>query len=229
MARYYDDLIVRWTVGDVSVAGFEALRLSTHGARRIFGPAAHYVVCVNTVPLDRARALTGPVPPEIEWLDATDALSPLIAEHSDASRAGGVLEIRARSAGPRPPGAAPGQRLRPLVAAARIGRVAVGRRRSLSAGRGCGHDAGTVSGTAAGAADRIRGLPPGFDLEAAFADILRQTGITLRSELDEQGLVTLACSRPATPHVVGEGEVAICGPSPRTGRHSAGAGRISSA
>lgn len=215
MARHYDDLVVRWTVGDVSVAGFEALRLSTHGARRIFGPAARYVVCVNTVPLDRAQALTGPVPPEIQWLDATDALSPLIAEHSDASRAEGVgwKFAPARLALDRPELHLDNDCILWSLPTALAAWLSDGAGRCLLA-----EDVATMLGQFQGLCgpeprnSGIRGLPPGFDLEAAFADILRQTGITLRSELDEQGLVALACSRPVAPHVVGVDEVAICGP-----------------
>ena len=41
-------LAVRWTIGDVNPAGFEALRLSIWGACRLFGPEGQYAVCVNT-------------------------------------------------------------------------------------------------------------------------------------------------------------------------------------
>jgi hypothetical protein len=40
---------VRWTVGDASPRGFEALRLSIWGAGRLFGTATTYVVCVNGI------------------------------------------------------------------------------------------------------------------------------------------------------------------------------------
>ena len=60
---------LRWTIGAVAERGFEALRLSLWGAWRSFGPAARYVVCVNTIGAAAARARTGPVPQAVEWLE----------------------------------------------------------------------------------------------------------------------------------------------------------------
>jgi hypothetical protein len=62
---------IRWTMGDASERGYDALRLSIWGAWRIFGPAASYVVCVHSVPVDVARSRTGPVPAALTWHDAT--------------------------------------------------------------------------------------------------------------------------------------------------------------
>jgi hypothetical protein len=42
-------LVVRWTIGNVRMQGFEALRLSVACAMHLFGPGAKYVVCVNTL------------------------------------------------------------------------------------------------------------------------------------------------------------------------------------
>lgn len=42
---------IRWTIGDVHPLGVEALRLSIWGAWKLFGPAAKYAVCANSVPL----------------------------------------------------------------------------------------------------------------------------------------------------------------------------------
>src|SRR4051812_44656347 len=69
---------LRWTMGDVSERGFEALRLSIWGAWNLFGPEAQYVVCVNTVPLAQAQAHTGPVPDAIAWRDASGELPPFL-------------------------------------------------------------------------------------------------------------------------------------------------------
>src|SRR5438105_2021446 len=62
---------VRWTVGDVSDRGFEALRLSIWGAWHVFGPEAAYAVCVNSIPVRDARERTEPVPHAVEWHHAT--------------------------------------------------------------------------------------------------------------------------------------------------------------
>lgn len=61
---------IRWTVGDVSRRGYEALRLSVWGAYRLFGPEAAYTVNVNTVPLGCAQALVGELPEAVRvWLE----------------------------------------------------------------------------------------------------------------------------------------------------------------
>ena len=57
---------IRWTIGDVSTHGFEALPLSLWGAWRIFG-TAEYVVLVNTVSVHHARQLVGRVPAGARW------------------------------------------------------------------------------------------------------------------------------------------------------------------
>lgn len=60
-------LCVRWTIGDVTPFGVEALRLSMWGALRAFGARARYVVGVHGVAVDRARALVAPAPDIVEW------------------------------------------------------------------------------------------------------------------------------------------------------------------
>lgn len=46
---------LRWTIGDASGRGYEALRLAIWGAFRLLGPDAEYVVCVNRIAPDEAR------------------------------------------------------------------------------------------------------------------------------------------------------------------------------
>lgn len=65
------ELSVRWTIGNVSTYGFEALRLSIRGAWRLFGPEAVYAVCVHSVPLEEARRRAGSVPQEVTWRSVT--------------------------------------------------------------------------------------------------------------------------------------------------------------
>ena len=227
-----EELVVRWTVGDVSAEGFEALRLSIYGARRVFGPTPAYVVCVNNVPLGRARSLTGRVPADTRWLDATHLLSPLIDAHTDEGRAEGVGWKFAplRLAPNRPELHLDNDCILWGLPDAVAEWLQEGGIRCLLA-----EDVVTMLGQFqpfCGPEPRnsgIRGVPAAFDLEAELAQILRATGITLRSELDEQGLVTLACSRRAPPYVVELNEVTICGPFPphrqwlgRSGAHFAG-------
>ena len=59
---------VRWTMGDVSDYGWQALRPAIVGARRVFGPSAGYAVCVNSVPLEVARSRLGEAAEQVELL-----------------------------------------------------------------------------------------------------------------------------------------------------------------
>jgi hypothetical protein len=57
---------------------------------------------------------------------------------------------------------------------------------------------------------RIRGLPPGFQLEERLHHLLVQTNTTLSTETDEQGLQMAVLSKEKHC-VVGLDEVSICG------------------
>src|SRR5690606_14117503 len=81
---------IRWTIGDVSEQGFEALQCSIWGAWNAFGPDTAYAVCVNTVSLDRARALTGAVPEAVRWHWVARDLPAFLVDHVDAAMAEGV-------------------------------------------------------------------------------------------------------------------------------------------
>jgi hypothetical protein len=64
----------------------------------------------------------------------------------------------------------------------------------------------------------IRGLPPGFDLEGQLCNMLRECNVTLRSELDEQGLQAAVLSR-SNLFVVSTDDVSICSPMPIHQQH----------
>ncbi|HXR78199.1 MAG TPA: hypothetical protein VN737_19620 [Bryobacteraceae bacterium] len=81
---------VRWTVGNVSNAGFTALRLSICSAWNLFGKHARYAVCVNSVPIQTARLATGPVPGEVLWLQSDSLLPDWLNSYVDRSMAEGV-------------------------------------------------------------------------------------------------------------------------------------------
>ena len=209
---------IRWTIGDVSAFGFEALRLSIHGAMRVFGASARYVVCFNSIPLRIARERTGPVPEHVEWRDVTGALDPAMRRHLDEGLAEGVgwkfapvrvfedryelaLDtdcilwvlpdaLRARLAGDDAETCVLAEDVRPC-----FGQFAVE----------CG-DAPRNTG--------IRGLPPHFDLRDAMERVLAPRATTLRSELDEQGLQVAALTRSMPTHVVSIADVSICSPFP---------------
>ena len=209
---------VRWTVGDVSDRGFEALRLSIWGAWKVFGPEAAYAVCFNSIPLERARALTGDVPDQVIWHEASGDFPEFLRHHFDEGMAEGV-----------------GWKLAPLRFFPDrfelsldndciLWRLPTAVRQWLDDGdpHCCllAEDARAMFGQfeqLCGSEPRnagIRGLPPGFDLEAALKDVLRARPVRLASELDEQGLQVAALSRLRPPYVVSIDEVTICSPFP---------------
>ena len=83
-------LAVRWTVGDVSDAGFEALGLSIHGAVRLFGPEARYDVCVNSLAVEETRRRTGPVPDGVAWRAVAGELPGSLRPFLDAGMSEGT-------------------------------------------------------------------------------------------------------------------------------------------
>ena len=214
---------IRWTIGDVSDRGFDALRLSTQGGVRLFGPDAAYVVCVNKLTVDAARAKAGDLPPEVTWrYVASDEVPAFLTERFDARMAEGV-----------------GWKLAPMrvfpdrwevaldndcvlydrPAALDAWLAAADAKRTLFAA-----DVRACFGQFAGLAgpgplnSGIRGLPPGFDMGAAMRAVLAEADaaagrrLVLTSELDEQGLQAAAVVRFGNPFVVSTDDVSICSP-----------------
>jgi hypothetical protein len=84
-------IAIRWTIGNVSAEGFQALRFSILGTWKIFGPSALYAVCVNSVEISRARELTGEVPTAIQWLRISrNDIPPFLRDHLDGGMSEGV-------------------------------------------------------------------------------------------------------------------------------------------
>lgn len=210
------ELGVRWTVGDVSERGFEALRLSLWGAWRLWGARAAYAVCVNTIPVARARKLTGPVPEEVAWYDMTRQVPTFLRERFDEGMAEGV-----------------GWKLAPLRVFPHLPELSLDNDCILweePAGlRQWREEEGTFLlaedvkacfgrfGALCGPEPRnlgLRGLPAGFDLEAALRQVLEQVPGVLDSELDEQGMQVAALSAAGPVRVVRVEEVSICSPFP---------------
>ena len=209
---------IRWTIGDVSERGFEALRLSISGAWRIFGPETAYAVCVNSLPLTLARQRTGDVPKAVAWHGCDSKIPSFLRAHLDGGLAEGVA-----------------WKLAPLRLFPRRFEIALDNdcvlwampeaiRRWLSGSfdRACVLAEDVVAGFGqfaplCGPAPRnsgIRGLPPGFDLDRALRAVLTTHPVRLVSELDEQGPQVAALSRASPPLVVSLAEVAICSPTP---------------
>lgn len=206
---------IRWTIGDVSPRGFEALRLSLWGAWGLFGDWARYAVVVNLVDLGEARARTGTVPAAVAWHRA-HGLPAGLARRLDPGMAEGVawkfaplrlfpdlpelsldndvvlwrLPDAVRAWLEEPGGG-------PFLLAEDV-RACFGRFAALcdAAPRNLG----------------IRGIPPGFDLEAALLDTLALAPGPLTSELDEQGLQVAALQRAGRCRTVTLDEVTVCSP-----------------
>lgn len=208
---------IRWTIGDVSEEGFEALRLSVWGAYRAFGEEAAYAICLNTVPVAIASLRTGALPHACTWHETTQAIPRSLAPYLDRGMAQGAA-----------------WKLAPLRFFTDCYELsldndcilwgvpeAVQRWLSSSDGR-CllAEDVRAYFGQftdACGHAPRnagIRGLPPDFDLERAMLDVLQAYEVKLSSEVDEQGLQVAAVSRARPPEVVPLTDVTICSPFP---------------
>ena len=216
---------IRWTIGDVSPRGFEALRLSLWGACHVFGPGADYVVCVNTLALDEARERTGPVPAAIEWRTSRrEELPGFLARAFGATMAEGVAWKLAplRLFPDRHEVALDNDCILwelPPSLAQWLGESGTDPLRCLMA-----EDVRTCHGRFAAQCPRqpvnsgIRGLPPGFDLAAALQGALHDceaaagSCLQLSSELDEQGLQAAALCRARPLTLVRVPEVTICSP-----------------
>lgn len=207
---------IRWTIGDVSPAGFEALRLSVHGARRLFGANADYAVYVNTLSVREAQQRTGALPSGIMWCAAPREAPRILHGFLDPSMAEGVawkfLPLRAF----------PGRHelaldndviLWDIPAAIREwleGRDPTAR--VIAADDTLAHGQFTEFCGPAPRNSGIRGTTPAFDFESALSEVLRRKPVRLVSELDEQGLQIAALSLDKRPLVVTVEEVSICSP-----------------
>lgn len=220
---------VRWTIGDVSAEGWEALRLAVWGGWKVFGPDAAYVVCVNSVPPAQARARAGDLPPGVEWREAAgrlpDFMAPFVGENMAEGKAWKFDPLHAFPdrweisldndciLWEMPPAIRAwlreGDPERCLIAADVKACHGAWDRWTGSEPRNAG----------------IRGLPPGFPLEEVMTGLLRENPVVMTSELDEQGLQIAAVSRRGPPAVVPVDQVSICSPFwphiPHPGTHGA--------
>lgn len=216
---------IRWTIGDVRPRGFAALRASIHGARRLFGDRTRYRVYVNTIAVSEARARTGEVPGEVEWYEAP-APPVWLARALDRKMAEGVawklLPVRAFPDGHE---LSLDNDVVLWDVPSAIGDWLAGRAQFVLAAdvRACFGRFAPMCG------DRplnsgIRGLPPGFSLDAALARLLELHPGALVSELDEQGLQCAALLGAGKTAVVELDEVTICSPFPPHVPHLGSAG-----
>ncbi len=209
---------VRWTIGDVGRFGYETLRLSVWGARRLFGPDAAYVICLNSVELPTAQQETGGLPREVRWHDATHDMPALIQRHLDENKAEGVGWKFA------PLRLFPDRYELALDNDCILWEMPAAIRTWLDTGTPpkcvIAEDVSRMPGQFAADCgpharnSGIRGLPAGFRLDEALGRLLRRRPVILRSELDEQGLQVAAVSLDGEPLVVELEEVTICSPFP---------------
>jgi hypothetical protein len=207
---------VRWTVGDVASAGFEALRLSVHGAMRLFGENCAYRIFINTISVPEARRRVGEVPSMVEWLPAPlevpTVLRPFLGDDMAEGVAWKLMPLRAL----------PGHFELSLDNDVILWNMPAAMEQWLHSGNpaaaliaedvSAGH--GKFSNVC-GSAPRnsgIRGLGPEFDFEAAIARVLRVHPVPLESELDEQGLQVAALQLEGSLFVIEQKDVTICSP-----------------
>jgi hypothetical protein len=216
-------VIVRWTIGDVSDEGFDILRWSLLGARRLFGDRASYVVCVNSISAIDARDRVGPLGMDVVWRSVRAGDIPgFLRDRFDDGLAEGV-----------------GWKFAPLHMAERTREIALdndcvlwrmpeamaawiddpdGRALLAEDVRPCFGQFTNLCGPEPRNSG-IRGLPARFPLEDALRDVLDDHPVTLASELDEQGLQVAALERRADPLVVDTRDVTICSPFAPHQRH----------
>ncbi|MGH9558560.1 MAG: hypothetical protein ACRD30_04915 [Bryobacteraceae bacterium] len=204
---------LRWTVGDVSQAGFEVLQISIWSAWNLFGERAEYAVCVNTVTPKDAQSRTGEVPKQIRWIDSSERVPGWLASHLDRNMAEGVAWKFA------PVRLFPERYEIALDNDVVLWRIPQAVDWWIEGGSGCllAEDVQCCLGQFADRCDcgpvnsGIRGVPPGFDLETRLCESLGD--VVLQSELDEQGLQAAALSRSKL-FMVPTRDVTICSPFP---------------
>lgn len=205
---------LRWTIGDVSDFGFEALRLSLWGACKVFGPSVPMAVTVNTLAPAEAREKAGEAPRGVDWLPSGQSPASL-AEFLDDAMAEGVAWKLA------PPRVFPDiyelsldndcilWNLPDAVAAwleEEEPRCLIAADVKPAFGAFAEFTRPEPRNTG------IRGLPPHHDLLRALLRILQQQPVQLRSELDEQGLQAAALDLDNPAHIVSTHDVSICSP-----------------
>jgi hypothetical protein len=213
------DVGIRWTIGDVDPRGFEALRLAVWGAWRSFGPDAAYAICVNSIPVRAARRQTAELPCAVEWIEVDGSLPPWLVPHVDPEN---LIEGKVWKFHPLQ--LFPDRWEISLDNDCIFWEMPPSIRRWLKAGdrERCLIEADVTMAHGqfarlAGEEPRntgIRGVPPGFPLEAEIRALLRENPVVMSSELDEQGLQVAAVGRRSPPEVVTVDEVSICSPFP---------------
>jgi hypothetical protein len=214
-------LAIRWTIGNVHPRGFELLRLSILCAFRLFGPAARYLVCVNSIPVEEARLRTGSVPAAVEWRrvsykDLHSVFSPFFDESVIEGMGWKLVPLRAFRdcyelaldndciLWDLPRG------LEQWLLAERSGLLSEDVARCLGSFDALCRPGSYNAG--------IRGLPPAVDLQTELRIVMEEANklaggsLRLRDEIEEQGLQAAAMCRVEPLYLVRTSEVSICSP-----------------
>ncbi len=215
----FNNVGVRWTIGNATPRGFEALSLSVWGAWQIFGPAAEYAICVNNLSCAEAQRRTGSVPPGVQWIATGPErlpvfLRPYVGDNWSEGTSWKFAPLQVF----------PERYELALDNDCILWDLPTAIAEWLRAGHGRCLLAGDLSRCAGrfselcGPEPRnsgIRGLPPGFDFASALESVLSAHPVRLVSEQDEQGLQTAALEAFGAPLVVSAEQVTICSPFPR--------------
>jgi hypothetical protein len=206
---------IRWTIGDVSDAGWHALRLSIQGGWRIFGTNAAYAVRVNGRDAQPMRCLLPNLPVEIDWVQVTE-MNPRFLPFCDEGLSDGPSwKFSAVRCFPdRHELALDNDCI--LWSCPRAVRAWLSRRSDFLLAADVIPANGVFQDLIGPLAlnSGIRGFPPGFDYESHLIKMLQDSGRILRRELDEQGLQIATLTRAGHCHVVFLEEVTICSPFP---------------
>ena len=210
---------VRWTIGDGQPRAYESLRLSILGAWRLFGPRAAYAVCVNTVSTAEVRRRVGPVPAAVAWVDTTRGWARSFAfAHTGPGRAQNAAwqlvpprlfpdRFEIALDGDVILWAMPGA-MEGWLAEPHPGSTLLAEAHTLAYGAFAGLGGARAGSTA------IRGVPPGFDLVAAWKGVLRDRPAFLSTSADVEGLLVAAHVRAGEPWLVSREDVAFSPPRP---------------
>jgi hypothetical protein len=210
---------IRWTIGNPSRNGWEALRFSISGAWNLFGADADYAVSMNGVPIEQAQALAGDLPCAVQWRDCSGDLPPFLQMHMSPGMADGAgWKFAPLRLFPDQPELSLDNDciLWELPPALRdwLNQPAAGERCLLMedvapAFGKFSHLCGSIPLNTG-----IRGFPPGWDFGRALREVLAANPVILETEQDEQGLGVAALTLTSEPFKVRCDEVTICSPFP---------------
>jgi hypothetical protein len=207
-------LAIRWTIGDVSLRGYDALRLSILGLTQLV-PDAKFIVAVNSVPVEQAKRRLGEVADLVDWV-TSDGKTPLwLDPYLDDNFAEGVAWKFA------PVRLFPDRHELSLDNDVVLWELPPAMNQWIEDGDSCllAEDVSRAYGQFTGVCDDrplnsgIRGLPPGLAMDRELRIFLERRPVRLTTELDEQGLQVAVLTR-RKHFVVSAQDVSICSPFP---------------